>query len=297
MQKEQISALEMFLAVEKVCSEYYSLWRTHYGFRSAYHLFSGKLLHLRRIIRKLEDLNSPPAEKLPEVRSKLIKQTYVVSKGLLVFALAHDNQDLIDRLDLLYSDLEDIKDNELLVKCKEIIDEGVRHFSELKTFDVGLSHLAELEQYINYMSMYVGGELSSKAKKDNMEGHLDDLLVEIKDALHGHLDTQALLFKWVNEDFYKQFKEARGIKTVYSVPFQGSVIDDATKMPVGNADITVRELHLTRHISPIGHFRFYNIHPGHYHAVVHKYGYEDEEIEVDVVDGRGTNVEIMMHHI
>jgi len=297
MNKEQVSALEMFLAVEKVCSEYYSLWRTHYGFRSAYHLFSGKLLHVRRIIRKLESLNSPPTEKLPEVRANLIKLSYVVSKGMLVFALTHDNQDLIDRLDLLYSELDDIKDLDLICKSREILDEGVKHFSELKTYDVGLSHLAELEQYIDYMMMYVGGETVSKERKDNLEAHLDDLLVETKDVLREHLDPQALLFKWVNKDFYEQFKHARGIRTVYSVPFQGSVIDDATKMPVGNADITIRELNLTRHISPMGHFRFYNIDPGHYHATVHKYGYEEEEIEVNVREGGGTNVEIMLHHI
>jgi hypothetical protein len=297
MNKDQVSALEMFLTVEKVCSEYYSLWRTHYGFRSAYHLFSGKLLHIRRIIRKLENLNSPPKEKLPAVRSNLIKLTYTVSKGLLVFALTHDNQDLIDRLDLLYSDLDDIRDIELITKCREILDEGVQHFSELKTYDVSLSHLAELEQYINYMLMYVGGTSVSKERKDSLEEHLDELLVDTKRILVERLDNQAILFRWGNKEFYDQFKRARGIKTVYSVPLQGSIIDDATKMPVGNADISIRELHLTRHISPLGHFRFFNLNPGHYHATVHKYGYEDEEIEVNVVDGKGTHVEIMMHHL
>lgn len=297
MNKDQVSALEMFLAVERVASEYHTLWRKHYGFRSAFHLFSGRLLHIRRIIRKLEKLNLPPPSKVPKFRARLENLAYIVSKGLLVYGLTHDDTELIDKLDFVYSDFKVITCEELMERSRVILDEGIKHYQELKTYEVSLSHLADLEHSVERLHLCTGGEHVSMEEREKLEEHLDGLMDETRTVLKEHLDPQAMTLKWVYKAFYDQYKEARGIHTVYAIPLQGYIVDDATHMPVGNADVTIRELHLTRHITPMGHFRFYNLPPGRYHAMVHKYGYEDREVEVDIKDGEGTNVEISLHHL
>lgn len=297
MNKDQIATMEMFLAVEKVCSEYHSLWRNHYGFRSAFHLFSGRLLYIRQIIHKMESLYVLPKKDSAIFRKRLEELTVRVSKNLLVYALTRGDHKLIDKLDYLSSDFSEITCDDLLRKSQDVLEISVEHYSELRTYFITLAHLAEMEESIEKLRFCTGGETVTIQTREKLYDKLDDLILEARKVLKEHLDAQSMMFRWVNKDFYESYKKARGIRTAYSVPLQGTVIDDATHFPVGNADITIRELKLTRHISPLGHFRFYNLPPGQYHAKVHKYGYEDSEVEVEVQKDEGTSVDILVHHI
>jgi hypothetical protein len=223
--------------------------------------------------------------------------TCSVSSSLLVYALTNDLYELIDSLDFQSKDIKELPCEKLIEKAQEVLDLAVAHAAKLKAYDVNLVTLGELELTIENLQLCVNKEEMTKENHKKLEEVLDELFHETKIVLTDHLDQQIISFKWSDRIFYDLYMNVRGNKPIYSVPLQGSVIDDATHLPVGNADITINELNISRHITPLGHFIFYNLPPGKYHARVHKFGYEDRIIEVSVPDREGETLDVEMHHI
>lgn len=301
MTKDQLIAMDRFLAIEKLCGENYQLWKEHYGFRTAFHLFSGRLQQVRSQIKKLENMHPIRVENREKYRAQLEDYVCSVSSSFLVYALTHDLYDLIDELDFNRQDIRALPCEKLMSKAKDVLDMAVAHAKEIKAYDVSLVTLGELDQTIEYLDQCVHypeitGDVTREIQK-KLEEELDDLFHQTKMVLRDHLDQQIIAFKWSDRVFYDLYMDLRGNKPITSIPLQGSVVDDATHLPVGNADITIPELNISWHITPLGHFIFYNLPPGKYHACVHKFGYEDRMIEVSVPYKEGDNLDIEMHHI
>jgi len=294
MTKDEVANMETFMIVEKICSDNYTVWNEHLGFRSAFHLFCIRHHQIRVLLRKVEKLQGLRLSQAGLFRYQMIEQTKALASQLRIFAFSNDMTGLMDKLDFSIAESEG---KAWLEKAKEVLEIAVTNGVALRNWDISMLILGELEQGIENYQFCTIEPKTVKDEIEQFEEQITDLIRSAKNILRDNLDPQIVSFKWSDRQFHDLYLNARGNHPTYTASLQGTVIDDATHLPIGSADISISELNVSRHITPLGHFIFYHLPPGKYHAKVQKFGYEDRLIEVIVPEHDGENIDIEMHHV
>ena len=284
MTKDEVANMETFMIVEKICSDNYMVWNEHLGFRSAFHLFCVRHHQIRVLLRKLEKLQGFKSFQLELFKFQMVEQTKALASQLRIFAFSNDMAGLMDKLNFTIPERES---KAWFEKAKEILDIAVANGVALRNWDISMLMLGELEQSIESYQLCSADPKLVKQEMEQLDLQIADLIRSAKNILRDNLDPQVVSFKWSDRHFHDLYVNARGNHPTYTASLQGTVIDDATHLPIGSADITISELNVSRHITPLGHFIFYHLPPGTYHAKVQKFGYEDRLIEVIVPERDG----------
>lgn len=238
-----------------------------------------------------------------EYKNALVLSIADNSRKIYAYARSANNTALIKSVKYSESELRLCSDDELLNIASGLYEHGQNNLSELVAYGITEESQTEFLNITNnfgtiipqiQIASFDSKEITQLLNEDFRKNDL--ILVEI--------DAIIEILRVSNPTFYKQYKEARKIKTSYSeIILRGLIIDASTGEFVKNADITISPNAdmggkdtetITKTSTDMGKFYVKTLSKGIYTISVSKLGYVPQSITVTILDEEPVKVDIKL---
>ncbi len=227
-----------------------------------------------------------------------LRNTTVINAALL-YAYAVSVNDIIlqTKAKLTYSDLKELKDDELGERAQTIHDEANTVIASLPPFGITAAILTSYQTLIDTYETKAPAPRAKQSQKVALTTQVKTLIKETRLLLKNSIDTLMLNFKLTDVEFYNTYKAAREIINHGSIPTQaaGIITDSVTTNPIGGVLITVDGQTYIATSNPDGTYSIKIPVNGTYTIIFTKTGYQTQQItNVVITLGQTTNLNVQL---
>ena len=298
--------LNMLYTVKTVIDKYNSTWTANTVFASAYGVVTVAL----PLIEQNRDAQMTTSKGI--TTDKNVKRTALTDKALFMinriqsYATVTGNNDLFESVRFTQSTFDKSRDTDIVGIVDMVIAKANANIAALATYGVTAALVTDLQTALTAYSGYIAKPRTVKAQTKNATENLAVLFKQANDALNNRLDLDIEVYKTSKPDFYSQYWTARviintsgsasAVKGVVKVKDSGELLKNVTLTftPASNgfakAAATSNGSELVKKTAEKGQFRIPNLPEGTYTVTIHKIGYKDQVVTINVANGETTDL-------
>lgn len=286
----------MSRVVETECKANQSIVDTNTGFKNSLILLSAKNSAITSIAtRQAMNIKGYTANK--NAMKKNLAE-FGNSLAGIVFAYADEKGDNILKGSMRFtlSSLQKAKDDDLISNCRNIYTAANANLVDLAVYGITPLMLTDFNSAIDDFEGLVPQPRTKRSEKKTDTANLNAAVSDAKKFLKNRMDKLVVVFNAGNEDFVKNYFNARIIIDPKTDKTRiGFFVTDADGNAIAGAEVKIVELGITGFTNKKGFLKIVAIQHGTYTVQCKADGYTDAEItEVLVKQGQNTKVEITL---
>jgi len=299
MTSKQRRRLRMFLAVKEYLSGNEALTKDIPHFADSFRSFL-------EIVDDIEDASERQLQNRRRISKRkkalqddLVSLTCDYSRKLKYYAQITSDVELEEEVKLSKSDIEDMRDNSLLVYCESFYSRAESIDADLSKYLITAETGKVLRRALDQFSEIIDKPRLGIADRVVATTKLELLFREGNSKLRD-IDTLLGIIAIREPYFFSQYISVRKILTSNTGPLslRVRVTEASTGMPVHRASISCtlkekdRETVLRRRSARGGGIALKNLKPGEYRMVISKLGYTAKEVMITINDGERKDVNV-----
>ncbi len=174
-------------------------------------------------------------------RDTLRNNTVTIAGLLYAYATSVNDIILQARSKITYSDLKNLKDDELVERAQTIHDDAFANLAQLPPFGITAATLTAFQNLIDIYETKAPAPRAKQSEKVALTEQVKTLIKETDSLLKDTVDKLMLNFKTTDVEFYNTYIAAREVIDPASQPTQvaGSITRVSTDIPLNNVSISV----------------------------------------------------------
>ena len=317
MTSTQEDKLNMGYAVISTCDKFLSIWTTNPVFSATYSSF-------KILIPLIEQNRDAQIVEITGVTTdKNAKKTIMIDKALFVanrvqsYATVAGNNELLENVSYSSSDLKKARDTDVVGICDTIASKANANVAALATYGITAAVITDLQTAITAYSTMISKPRTTRSLTKNATENLAVLFKQFDDLLTKRLDLDIEVFKTSKPDFYSQYQTARIIVSTggSTSSVLGGATEKETGEPIKNVNFVFTpdnnpqglkaavaangngQDEVSKKTAEKGKFRIPNLPEGTYLVKIHKLGYKEQTISVNVVSNETTVIEVELEKV
>lgn len=145
------------------------------------------------------------------LQTALIETTYEVSSMLYAFAERTGNAILRSNVDFPISDLKKLRDGELNINCKKILELATSNVDALKDYGITEEKLNALQNRITQYEQHLPARRITVSERKTANDKMKKLIKDASDMITDQLDRLMVRYKTELPDFYSSYLNARKV--------------------------------------------------------------------------------------
>ena len=302
--------LNMIYSVKTVVDKFVSTWTTNTVFAASYTLFTSKITPIE------QNRDAQLANSKGVTTDKNVKRDALAEKALFIvnrirsYANVAANNELLESVHFTQSGFDKSRDTDIVAIADMIIAKANANVTALATYGVTAVLITDLQTALTAYSSYIAKPRNVTTQTKNATENLTVLFKEANDILSKRLDLDIEVFKTTKPDFYSQYHTARVTIDTSGSPTSviGEITQKSTGEPLKNVTITFTPsanglmkaaiatslTELVKKTAEKGKFRIANLAEGSYAVHLHKIGFKDQDVTINVVNGETTDLNLVL---
>jgi len=298
--------LNMLYAIKVIIDKYNGTWVANAVFAASYGIVTTTI----PLIEQNRDAQMTTSKGI--TTDKGVKRTTLTDKALFIinriqsYATVTANNDLLESVHFTQSTFDKSRDTDIVGICDTIIAKANANITALATYGVTAALVTDLQTALTAYSSYIAKPRTVKAQSKNATENLALYFKQANDAVTTRLDLDIEVYKTSKPDFYSQYWTARvvidttgsasAVKGVVKVKDSGELLKNVTLTFTPNVTSLARTVNATNSAELVkktaekGQFRIANLAEGTYIVTIHKIGYKDQVITINVANGETTQI-------
>jgi hypothetical protein len=298
--------LNMLYAIKVIIDKYNSTWVANAVFAASYGIVTTTI----PLIEQNRDAQMTTSKGI--TTDKGVKRVTLTDKALFIinriqsYATVTVNNDLLESVHFTQSTFDKSRDTDIVGICDTIIAKANANITALATYGVTAALVTDLQTALTAYSSYIAKPRTVKAQSKNATENLALYFKQANDAVTTRLDLDIEVYKTSKPDFYSQYWTARvvidttgsasAVKGVVKVKDSGELLKNVTLTFTPNVTSLAKTANATNSAELVkktaekGQFRIANLAEGTYMVTIHKIGYKDQVITINVANGETTQI-------
>ncbi len=227
-----------------------------------------------------------------DARTRLEERMFITGSAVRAWAIANNDTNLAAEWNLTLPGLSRMKDKDLLLKARNLIEASVPLANELIPFGISKEESNALYDAANLFDNLMPSPRKNQISKADATKALESGFAHAESEL-GHMDVLAELLHTREPAFYTDYQNRRTPIKPASRPLAlfGSIRDDNGN-PLKNVSITIDGLPDTAQSTARGNFRFPTLPDGVHNLHFKRHGYQELIHTVAITNGQRAKIDI-----
>lgn len=297
MTDRQIAKFSMYTVVDAILDANSALFASLAALVTAHTTLKAKIAAISSASeqQKTVTLGATPDKNFTR---EALRTTTVTNAGLL-FAYAVSTNDIIlqELSRLTYTDLKELKDDELAERAQTIHDNANTHIASLAPFGITAAVLTSYQTLIDSYEVKAPIPRAKTSEQVALTEQVKTLIKETDSLLKNTVDKLMLNFKISEPEFYNTYKAGREIIDIGHIPTQasGEITDSVTGEELSGVLVEVIGFPYSTNSDEDGEYGVKIPVPGTYSIRFSKTGYQTKTIDDVVITlGQTTSLDVQL---
>jgi hypothetical protein len=211
MTNRQENKLAMYLATLSVMNQNFNTWTTVPAITAAVNTLDQKINDIRTASAAQDLQLTGIATDKRQLRARLVELGYQLSSIISAFAQDTADNELKDKVDYSFSELNKISDSLIAQRCTNFHDLGTTWLADLTSYGVTQQQLDDLKQAIDDYVAKAPAPRTAASNKVAVTRSIKELFEETDQLLKSSLDKLVITYKTSTPSFYNAYSVARSI--------------------------------------------------------------------------------------
>jgi hypothetical protein len=296
MEKEQLDVLDMFYAVENHFDDNTAAWTGNVPLATAKTTFSQKIaaIGVQHAIQ-LSNTTGVTVNKTT-IRKSLETQTFMIGSAISGYASATGNTDLYGRAKYTKTDLDQLRDAELVGISANLATDANAEIANLAPYGILPATITAFNTLRTSFGAIMKNPTEAIGRRKKATDRIAELLPDATTFLNERMDNLVVALQTTQPDFVDIYKNVRLISSspTNTRSLTTLCLDSVTNEPIANVTLTILSNN-TQRLSPTSGFNvFQNLAAGNDKVMVENINYDSQTIDFTMIAGVTTELAILM---
>lgn len=211
MNAREEAKLSMYRAVSQHCNSNPSIVNTNLAFKNALTAVDQKIAALVSYESNVQKKTKGITQDKATLRATLIQSAHDIAAPVYSFANKTKNNTLKQTVNFSITDLERIKDDQLIPTCNNIKKAATDNLAALADYGITTAVLNAYQTDIDNYGASIAKPRLAKAQRTTDNKNIKAIIKDIDNILKEEMDKTAVVFRKTYPDFVARYKEVRKI--------------------------------------------------------------------------------------